>query len=259
MTTLEQLPACAEVAPRPLPGRHRSLRILLLQVRDHPSALIHEQHCFLERMGLDPEQLVSINLVEQPLPSWGEVSATDLVVLGGAGSHSAHLDYPFTEGLLELVRHLVDHGRPFFGSCFGHQLLARALGGSVVCDPAGSEVGTFEVELTEQGVADALFAGMPRRFPVNLGHNDQVCDLPSGLVSLAFSDRCRHQVLRAGDKPIYATQFHCELSIEGMRQRLLIYRDAYLRAGEEPADIEARFRPTSLADRLLRRFLDLYF
>lgn len=249
------------LAPRPLPplqARRAPLRVLLIQVRDHFPALAHEQLCFLERLGLVPDELVSVNVVEQAVPTWSEAKAADLVVLGGAGSHSAYRDYPFTAPLMELVRRVVDGGRPLFGSCFGHQLLARALGGVVESNPAAAEVGTFDVELTDAGAVDPLFAGAPRRFPVHLGHHDQVRELPPGLISLASSELCRHQVLRAPGRPVYATQFHCELSIEAMRQRLFMYRDGYLRDGEDPAEVESRFRPTRQADGLLQRFIELY-
>src|SRR6185503_20343648 len=74
-----------------------SARVLLLQVRDQPRAELHEQRCFLDRLGLEPERLQAINVVERPVPSVAEALAADVVILGGAGAHSAYVDYPFTE------------------------------------------------------------------------------------------------------------------------------------------------------------------
>jgi len=51
--------------------------------------------------------------------------------------------------------------RAVLGVCFGHQLLARALGGRVERNPRGREAGTTEVSLTEDGARDPLFAGVP--------------------------------------------------------------------------------------------------
>src|SRR4051812_46706886 len=84
----------------------RSARVLLLQVRDHRGAELHEQQCFLGRLGLDAERLSCVNVVGAAVPSTAEALRADLVVLGGAGAHSAYVDYPFTAPLAELVREL---------------------------------------------------------------------------------------------------------------------------------------------------------
>jgi GMP synthase (glutamine-hydrolysing) len=238
--------------------RRTALRVLLVQVRDQPSALAHEQVCFRERLGVGPEQLTCANVVDEPVPTVAAALAHDVVVLGGAGAHSAYLDYPFTEPLGELLRELVAAGHPFFGSCFGHQFLARALGGSVVADHANEEVGTFDVDLTTPGALDPLFAGYPRSFPVHLGHHDHVAVLPPGVVGLASSGRCRHQVIRVAGKPVYGSQFHCEMSEQHMRERLLMYRDDYMPGDDPLAELDRRLRPTVEVESLLARFVELY-
>jgi GMP synthase (glutamine-hydrolysing) len=233
----------------------RSLRVLLLQVRDHRAAELHEQRCFLDRLGLAPERLTSVNVAAEPVPAVGGAARADLVVLGGAGAHSAYLDYPFTERLLELVRELVERDRPFFGSCFGHQFLGRAMGGTVVHDAVNEEVGTFDVELTEAGRRDPLFAGLPESFPVHLGHHDRIDRVPDGVVTLAASARCAQQVIRVTGRPAYGSQFHCEMTDRDMRERVLMYASEYL-AGEDPVgELSRRLRPTPVADGLLARFV----
>ncbi|HVS01355.1 MAG TPA: type 1 glutamine amidotransferase, partial [Thermoanaerobaculia bacterium] len=232
------------------------LRVLLLQVRDQPRALHHEQLCFLERLAIPREHLACVNVAEEPVPTWREAAAADLVILGGAGAHSAYLDYPFTEALGDLVRRLVETGRPFFGSCFGHQFLGRVLGGSVISDHANAEVGTFDVELHRAGRRDELFRHFPPRFPVHLGHHDRIAELPAGLLSLAASERCDHQIVRVAGKPIYGTQFHCEMSSQHMLERLMMYQEDYL-PGEDPlTELGRRLRPTVQVEGLLGRFVD---
>src|SRR5262245_32974135 len=86
-------------------------RVLLLQVRDQRAAEVHEQACFVDRLSLTPERLECINVVERPVPSLADALAHDVVILGGAGAHSAYLDYPFTEPLIDLVNELVDRDR----------------------------------------------------------------------------------------------------------------------------------------------------
>lgn len=232
-------------------------RILLLQVRSHPQAERQEQLCFLDRLGVRPESLVCHNLVAEPAVPPEEVAAADAVILGGAGSHSVTKEYVFTGPLGELVRRLVDDGRPLFGACWGHQFMAWALGGRVEHRPERGEVGTFEIDLTETGTADPLFAGLPSRFTAQLGHHDAVVELPAGCEELATSELHRNQALRVAGKPAWGTQFHSEMNVGHMRERLMMYRDAYLPMADAEAEIDRILAPSPHADTALGRFLAL--
>src|SRR5581483_11890204 len=116
-----------QAAPTTATAAPRNLQVLLIQVRDHRGAELHEQQCFVDRLALERERLACVNVVSEGVPSLARALASDLVVLGGAGAHSAYVDYPFTAPLVDLVRELAERGRPFFGSCFGHQFLGRAM------------------------------------------------------------------------------------------------------------------------------------
>src|SRR5512133_2743308 len=74
---------------------------------------------------------------------------------------------------------------PVLGVCFGHQLLAAALGRSVERHPGGPEAGTTEIVLTRAGRGDPLFADLPARLPVQQSHEDHVPAAPPGAVVLA--------------------------------------------------------------------------
>ena len=232
--------------------------VLLLQVRDEPRAEEQERLCFLEAAGLRAERLTCHNLVREPRVSWSRVRRADVVMVGGAGAHTVTREYPFSRPLRETLLRLVDEGKPFFGSCYGHHALVEALGGLVVTDHATGEVGTFAVDLTEAGRRDPLFDGLPSRFPVQLGHHDRVARLPRTLVELAASDRCRYQALRVPGRPIYSTQFHSEMTVEHMTARLIWYRDGYLAERATPEEVSRMLRPSDDSARLIRRFFELY-
>jgi len=243
----------------PVAGRIAdSARVLLLQVRDQRAAELHEQQCFLDRLGLAPQRLESVNVVERGVPRIEDASRADLVILGGAGAHSAYVDYPFTEPLVELVRELTARGKPFFGACFGHQFLGRALGGSVVHDPANEEIGTFDVELTAAGKDDPVFQGMPERFAVHLGHHDRIDRMPDELVTLASTAKCAQQMVRVAGKPIYGAQFHCEMTERHMRERVMMYASDYMTGDDPLAELTRRLKPTPWADEVLARFVATY-
>jgi GMP synthase (glutamine-hydrolysing) len=166
--------------------------------------------------------------------------------------------YPFSAALEAVVERVVAEEKPMFASCFGHHFLVQALGGELVTDHHRGEVGTFDVQLTRDGLKDPLFAAIPSQFPVQLGHHDIVLEIPPGVVELAYSEKCRYQMLRFVDKPIYSSQFHSEMSEKHLRARLEMYRDSYLAAETSEEELSLPLRPSPSADRLLRRFFELY-
>jgi len=234
------------------------LRLVLLQVRAHRSSLEQERRCFVERCGVDVSHFTFYNLVDDPGVRWEVVADAHAVFIGGAGDYSVTKVHPFTWTLQEIVLRLVEEGRPLFGSCWGHQFLGRALGGLVVEDPVSAEVGTYTVRLTDAGREDPLFGELPPVFDAQLGHNDRILDPgPQGL-ELAASARCPMQAVRFGPGPVYGTQFHSELDEHRLRERLQVYGANYVADGEEYQRILSGLRPSPAADRLLRRFLELY-
>lgn len=212
-----------------MPAPRRSLedvRVLLVQARNTRGIERQEQTCFLERCRLRREQLATLNVVREPIEP-DVLDGFDALMIGGAGEHSARDTPAWMPPLLDTIRAAADRALPTFGSCWGHQLIARAFGGRVVHDPDRAELGSGEVELTDAGQADPLFARFPRRFTVNMGHHDRVAELPPGAVELAFNASQRYQAFRLADAPVYGTQFHSELDAARERERLIAYRSYY--------------------------------
>lgn len=236
----------------------QDLRILLLQIRERTDVEQQEQRCFIERCGIQPHQLDALNLLHDPFVSPERIEAAHAVMIGGSGIHSATQDYPFTNPLIDTLQHICQEGKPYFGACWGHQFLVRAMGGQVVTDPSMGEVGTHDVQLNQAGQADPLFQGFPERFAAHMGHHDYAHRLPDGCTSLALSDVCPNQAFRLQDKPIYGTQFHVELNAQRLAERLAIYQDIYVPDDDEFDHIKDTPRPTPQADTILRRFLELY-
>ena len=125
----------------------------------------------------------------------------------------------------------------------------------MVTDHARAEVGVLPLDLTEAGKRDPVFGPIGSGFPVVIGHEDIVDELPADAVSLASSPTIENEALKFLDKPIYATQFHPELVKEDLIQRIAAY-PPYLpltgaRSLEELRDITPE---TPGAAGLLRRF-----
>jgi len=128
----------------------------------------------------------------------------------------------------------------------------------VIEDLESSEVGSFPIELTPDGVSDPLFASFPRSFQVQLGHNDRISNLGPGWLDLARSEICPYQAIRLAGKPVYGTQFHSEMDEERLRERVLIYLEDYVADEAEHERILSGLRPSLESDGLLERFLELY-
>lgn len=237
---------------------HPNAPILLLQIRERVDVEQQEHACFVEQCGVPKSDLDNINLVRDPSPDRDRIDNAKAVIIGGAGVYSATKDYPFTDALTEIIQNLHDRGTPMFGACYGHQFIARALGGKVETDKSRAEVGTHEVLLTPEGSADPLLNDLPRQFPANMGHNDHVTRLPSNTIELAYSQNSRNQIFRIADKPIYGAQFHCELTYERLIERLTIYQDLYMPEDDEFAKLTENPTPTPAAVSILRRFVELF-
>jgi GMP synthase (glutamine-hydrolysing) len=232
----------------------RAPRVLLLQIRDHAEAERQERRCFVEVSGLPPERFRFHNLLERPALTLDDAEDADVVVIGGAGSHSVTGEHAFDRPLARFVERWVELGRPLFGSCYGHQFVAQALGGRVETDLARKEIGSFDVALTPAGESDPLFAGLPPRFTVQLGHHDRVTELPPGAIELARSELCPVQAYRLVGRPVWGCQFHVELDERGMLERAGLYRAGYL-PGDALERLRTALRPSPVASTLFARFL----
>jgi len=239
------------------PLQSRSLRLLLIQAREFPRMVEQEQECFAERCRVPRSCFDVVNVVRGDRPTIGHLDAVDAVLIGGAGAYSATDDYEWMPGLLEFVRRTVDRELPLFGSCWGHQILARALGGRVIYDPEHAELGCRWVEQTPAGRSDLLFHRFPQRFRANMGHHDRVVELPAGATELARNE-IPYQAFKLDDRPVYGTQFHSELDAKRERERILVYREEYRDAlpDQETVDrVLENLADTTAVDPLLYDFL----
>ena len=128
-------------------------------------------------------------------------------------------DLPWSLALECWLPTLLNLGRPVLGICYGHQLLARALGGTVGTLPGGSELGTLSLRTAPERVDDPLFGSLPERFLAQVAHEQSVLMLPPGAVALAASAREPHHAVRFGPRA-WGVQFHPEFDTAVMRDYL---------------------------------------
>ncbi len=233
---------------------------LLLQARHgYDPMREQERHCFADKLGVGAERIVCWDLLQGP-PTFSVAAAHDVLLMGGSGDFLVSQgDLPELPSLLAFLREVTERGHPFFASCFGFQCLTAALGGEIVYDPGSTEVGTYELALTEEGRADPLLGSLPGSFAAQMGRKDRARRLPPGAVHLATSRRCPYQAFRLDGKPIWATQFHPELTGDENRERFVKYRENYesFAEGGPVAAAFERFADSPHTRDMLVRFVGL--
>ena len=138
-----------------------------------------------------------------------------LVILGGPMSANDEADHPWLGDLARLAEAFEAAGKAVLGVCLGAQVLARAHGARVWRMDA-FEAGYVELEVTDEGRRDPLFAGLGPRLTV-FQHHYEAFDLPVGGVNLLTGGLCEVQAFRLG-RAVYGLQFHLEATIDTVRE-----------------------------------------
>ncbi|WP_299205518.1 type 1 glutamine amidotransferase [uncultured Amphritea sp.] len=150
---------------------------------------------------------------------------------------SAYEPLEWIANLESLVRAIDQAGIPLIGICFGHQLIAQALGGVVAKAGSGWGLGVDLYQPTAAG--QALLGCEPVR--LHIIHQDQVTELPERAELLAGSSFCKNAVLSYG-RHIFTLQAHPEFGREYMLAELPAIVPDYL----TPADAEKGLRSLEL-------------
>ncbi len=146
---------------------------------------------------------------------------TDPVRLRGAGFSAAILSggpaSVYGDQAPRAHPDLLEAGLPVLGICYGHQLLAHALGGRVL-RADHPEYGGAEMEVV---AAEGVLAGFPAHTPVWMSHGDLVLEPPPGFATLARTDSTPVTVMGSPTRRIYGVQFHPEVAHTPLGQQVL--------------------------------------
>jgi GMP synthase (glutamine-hydrolysing) len=181
-----------------------------------------------------------------PLP--GPRDADAFVITGSSSSVTERA--PWMLRAEELVREIAATQRPLLGICFGHQLIAQALGGEVTRNPQGREIGAMRVSRLAD---DFLFAGLPRTFDIHGTHVDAVLRLPPGGEVLATTPRDSVAAFRVGAN-VRGVQFHPEFDADVMRGYLQARSDIVRSEGGDPESLLANVDVPTRGEAILGNF-----
>ena len=206
---------------------------------------------FLADKGLTPRRIEVHKGAELPVPQ--EVGA---VLITGSPAMVTDRE-SWSENTAVWLQEFVTGGGLTLGVCYGHQLLAHALGGQVADHPLGREIGTLPVRLTEAAHADPLLGTLPSEFNAHLSHRQSVISAPPGAVLLASSEQEPHQAFRFGER-CWGIQFHPEFNAPIMKAYLQRHAANIMAEG---GDMEVLYSRADLgasdAPKVLTRFAEL--
>jgi GMP synthase (glutamine-hydrolysing) len=201
--------------------------------------------------GLPADAAVVVNVEHgEPLPS--RHGFAGVLITGSGAMVTERLEW--SERSAAWLREAVHAGTPVFGICYGHQLLAHALGGEVGYNPAGREMGTVAIQLHPHAAHDPLFGGLPVRFAAQATHLQSVLRTPDGATVLAQSEQDGCHAFRWGEAA-WGVQFHPEFATTHMRGYVDAKHDALAGEGRCARRLSRTISATPQARRVLRRFV----
>lgn len=155
--------------------------------------------------GVRPEwTITAFDLPKGEFPT--EMQGFEGFLIGGSPS-SVHDEDAWIDRLMTVIRAAYAAGKPLAGACFGHQAIAKALGGVVGSNAGGFVLGTAETEV----VAPAPWMEPVARFRLAAAHGEQVLALPPGAEVIGQTPGCPAACYRIGDM-VFATQYHPEMT-----------------------------------------------
>jgi len=199
----------------------------------------------------DPIFSVIDAIFSQELPESDRISGVIIT-----GSHAMVTDQVLWMLKLEAwVRNILEMNIPLLGICFGHQILAQAMGGVVDYHSGGREIGTVPITLTQEGKQDRLLGALPAVFMGHTTHAQTVKKLPAGAQLLAQNSFEPHHAYRIG-KNAWGVQFHPEFTASIMNDYVNEQCDALINSGQDVKTLQSSIRNTDKANGLLNRFIE---
>ena len=164
------------------------------------------EHWIMDKFENKDKNIVIINAQEnEKLPT---LTKNDAVILTGSHSMVTHEELWSLE-VEKWLPKLIDEEVPLLAICYGHQLLAKSLGGVSGYHENGIEIGSVDINLEENAKNDEIFSKLQNSFKAHTIHSQTVIKLPKNATRLAFNNHDKNHAFRVGNCA-WGVQFHPE-------------------------------------------------
>ena len=203
--------------------------------------------------GMDVYDLLQVDVYrQQAMPD--PKTLAGIVITGSPAMVSEKEDW--SERTAEWLSEAVQSGIPTLGICYGHQLLAHALGGRAGANPRGRQIGTVQAQLLNSRQKDPLLGHLPHTFKTQTSHSEVVLELPPGAERLASSPLDDNFAIRFAEN-VWGVQYHPEFSATVMSEYIRYRADALREEGLSPDRLLENNTDTVAANSVLRTFADI--
>ncbi len=229
--------------------------ILILKTGSTFSGIAHELGDFedwiIAATGETPGLFVIADGFDEPLPSLEQLSGIIIT-----GSHLMVSDGgPQFDLWSRLLCETVARRLPVLGICYGHQLLAQALGGVISDHPGGLELGQVEIEMATAAQDDPLFSVLPQKFSAYASHLQSIQKLSPGAFVYGENSFEHHHAVRFAPAA-WGVQFHPEFNQRIMRAYIEYLRPR-LKSDAEMDVLLNQVEPLPDVGQVLQRFCQL--
>lgn len=155
-----------------------------------------------ERTEVLPTGEVHLRRICMPAPSAFESLDADAIICSGSRRNVSMWE-PWMDGCAELLRWAISQDIPTLGICFGHQLLAAALGGQVTRAEKYMDIVSDLTHHASDEVVSTCGVGL-------FTHQDHVTTLPENVTHLSSAGHCGYAAFRVNGRRAWGVQFHPE-------------------------------------------------
>jgi len=188
----------------------------------------------------------------QELPSLQSASA--FIITGSHSMVSEELDW--SVALEKYIKKIARKDIPLLGICYGHQLIAKALGGKSDFNKRGKEIGRVKIKRRAESFNDPLLQGFPTQFYGFETHYQSAVKLPSNAVILASNHKDPHQAVRYS-RYIWGVQFHPEFDVDIMKEYILNQKESLIELGFNVEKLQENVARCDISNTVLKNFMEI--